>query len=165
VSRAGAVTTITTRPHGYVKGSFGIGVVGPAVLLIALVIPWRFHRIGEPLTTGTLIWCGILTCVGFALSIVAAEMGYTRHTLRCSPDELLIERRTRFRKKTQRLPRADITGLERGEAWFTSQNKPVHCLQINRKSGPPVKTLTARADAEITWAIQTLGPILDGRPA
>jgi len=163
--RDDGATVIWTDPHGYVKGSFGIGVLGPAVLLIALVIPWRVYNAGGTLSPLILTWCGVLAVAGFVLTVLAAEMGYTRHRLICKADELTIIRRTRFRRKKLTLPRAEIIGLEMTEAGFTARNSPVYCLQINRKNAPPVKLLTARADSEIMWAIQTLGPVLDGADA
>jgi len=159
--RDDGTTVITTDPHGYVKGSFGLGIVGPAVLLIALVIPWRVHNAGGTLSPLILTWCGVLAVAGLVFTVIAAEVGYTRHKLLCRPDKLTVQRLTRFRKQSWTLPRDQITGLERAEASFTSQNKPVYCLQINQKDGPPVRVMTARADSEIMWVIHTLGPILD----
>jgi len=155
--------TLWTDPHGYVKGSFGLGIVGPAIIGIGGVIPWRVTQAGGTLEPLVLGWCGFLVVAGLVLIVLALEMGSTHHRLIWDVGKklLTVSRRSKFRNKQWDLPRAELTGLSMVEADFTSQNKPVYCLQIERKAGPPIKTMTARPSSEIKWAVNVLGQALD----
>ena len=142
---------LASEPLGLWRGSFGLAVFGPLVMLVPLVILWRLRAAGQPTDPLVHVWLTCLFVIGAAIALVGADFGLGRIEIRVGAHVLSLRRRGLLRRWMREVGRDQLRDVRLDEAWFQAGRAPVHQLAIELADGRTVRILTAHARPDICY--------------
>ncbi len=158
---------LLAEPAGIVRGSFGLSVFGPLILLVGLTIYIRLAMIDAIDQVG-LITAAAMFVLGLLLSFIGVEMGLRRYRIEAGPDGLSLHRRSSMPARQWQWSAGDIESVGVVEAPFNAANRTVYRLRIQPRpgSGRRVHLLTGRDKRELDWISHILQRELrlEGKP-
>ncbi|MEM6551246.1 MAG: hypothetical protein AAF750_03875 [Planctomycetota bacterium] len=162
-SMDGPTVVIDAPTLGIWRGSFGLAVIGPFIIVVPFVIVMRGGGFGniDPLM---LVWLAFLGLVGLTFTVIGTDLGTARTTLSAGPDGFRLLRRSRFRTVTRQAPLDRVESVDIIEAPVTAGNKPLLRLQVSIKDEKPVRMFTGRSEIELNWARNWLNRVLSLKP-
>ena len=127
---------IDVPPAGLWRGSFGLIIFGPALVLVAVVAVARIIMLEGGIAPWVLTWFILLGLIGVGMTFAAQLLGL-RATQGAAVDRVAV-----------------------GEAPFTSRNRAIVRLEVHLKDGGRHVAMTARPEAEVRWAADVVGRLL-----
>lgn len=148
---------LVTEPAGILRGSFGLSVFGPLIMLVGLTIYVRLAMIGAVDQVGLITAAGLFI-IGLLLSFIGVEMGLRRYRIEAGPEGLSLHRRSSMPARQWRWPAGDIESIGVVEAPFNAANRTVYRLRLQPRpgAGRRVHLLTGRDKRELDWICHIL---------
>lgn len=142
-------------PIGVLRGSFGMGLIGPLIVMVPLVILWRSGWSTGGMGPMLWVWLGLLASFGITLYLVGVDLGTASFRLTIQGSTLTLSRRSSIRSSKAEWALADIEDIALAEAPVTAGNKPLYRLKITG-GGQEQTALLGRHEPELRWAVAVL---------
>mgnify|MGYP006269527223 CR=1 FL=1 len=151
---------IDVPPAGLWRGSFGLIIFGPALVLVAVVAVARIIMLEGGIAPWVLTWFILLGLIGVGMTFAAQLLGLRATQVACDGETLSLVWRTVLGTRRVEVQRAAVDRVAVGEAPFTSRNRAIVRLEVHLKDGGRHVAMTARPEAEVRWAADVVGRLL-----
>lgn len=161
MDRDGNGVTLDLPAAGLWRGSFGLIIFGPALILVAVVSVGRIVTEEGGISPWLLVWFVVLGLIGVLMTLLAQFLGLRATRVECNPERLTLIGRHLFGGSRADLSREEIDRVIVGEAPFTARNHPVVRLEVWKKDGSRHVLMTARRPAEVAWVADVISEVID----
>ncbi|MFW5681981.1 MAG: hypothetical protein ACOC1G_03160 [Phycisphaeraceae bacterium] len=149
---------------GMWRGSFGLVIFGPALILVAVVSIFRIVTEEGGISPWLLLWFIVLGLIGVLMFLLAQFLGLRATRIECTPEQLTLTNRHVFGSSRVQVPREELDRVVVGEAPFTARNHPVVRLEVWKKDGSRHVSMTARRPAEVAWVADVISEVMQASP-
>jgi len=152
-------TVVVNVPSiGLWKGSFGLIIFGPMIILVAVVAVGRILIEDGSIGVGMLTWFVLLGLAGAVMTLFAQFLGLRAWRLTFANDgSITLGSRTILGGKSTTFHAKDVESIHIGEAPFTTGNKPMVRLEVQCATrDKPWVLMTARPEIEVQWVAAVL---------
>lgn len=161
LEREGEAVRIDVPAAGLLKGSFGLIVFGPALVLVAVVSVGRIVMAEGGIEPLNLAWFVLLGLAGVAMTLAAQFLGLRAFRVEADRRRVALVTRHVFGGSRREVDRAELDRVVVGEAPFTAKNRPVVRLEVWTRRGVRHTAMTARSPAEVAWVADVLAEVLE----
>lgn len=160
MDRDGAQVTLDLPAVGLWRGSFGLVIFGPALILVAVVSISRIVTEEGGISPWLLVWFIALGLIGVLMTLLAQFLGLRATRIECNPEGVTLINRHVFGGSRVELSRDEVDRVVVGEAPFTARNHPVVRLEVWKKDASRHVLMTARRPAEVAWVADAVSEVL-----
>ena len=165
MDREGERVTLDLPAVGLWRGSFGLVIFGPALILVAVVSISRIVIEEGGISPWLLVWFVALGLIGVLMTLLAQFLGLRATRVDCTPEQLILTNRHVFGSSRVELSHNEFDRAVVGEAPFTARNHPVVRLEVWKKDASRHVAMTARRPAEVAWVADVITEVLQSSPA
>ncbi len=155
----GGRLTLLAEPLGVVRGSFGLSIFGPLIMLVGMTIYGRVAMLGEVDAAAAVISIALFL-IGLLMGMIGIEMGTRRYRIEAGGDGLSVHRRSGLPGRAWQWPRESIVAIEVAQAPFNAAGRPVYRLHVIPRRGKALKLMTGRDQRELAWIADRLADAL-----
>lgn len=165
MDREGDRVALDLPAVGLWRGSFGLVIFGPALILVAVVSIGRIVTEEGGIDPWLLVWFIALGLVGVLMFLLAQFLGLRATRVECTPEQLTLTNRHVFGSSRLQVASDELDRVVVGEAPFTARNHPVVRLEVWKKDGSRHISMTARRPAEVAWVADVISEVMRTNPA